>query len=130
MTRNSAWKPYFKPSRDQWGAHCVWIATAVFATGCWAHGASGTYIARGQGFVEMLQITQAQDGQLLGSLSSTTLKPNGSITRDSTNITGVADGKALTLAAKSLIPLIPSLARPGCLRLLIPVVILRSNAGI
>jgi hypothetical protein len=89
------------------------IATAAFATGCSAHGASGTYIARGLGFVEMLQITQAQDGQLLGSLSSTTLKPDGSITRDSTNITGLADGNGITLVAKSLIPLIPGLNLPG-----------------
>lgn len=86
---------------------------AMIATGCSAHGASGTYIARGQGFVEMLQITQAQDGQLLGSLSSTTLKPNGSITQDTTNISGVADGHALTLVTKSPIPLVPSFNLPG-----------------
>jgi hypothetical protein len=97
--------------KTQWIMAC--IATVVFATGCSAHGASGTYIARGQGFVETLQITQAQDGQLLGSLSTTTLKPNGLITRDSTSITGVTDGNALTLVAKSLIPLIPSLNLPG-----------------
>jgi hypothetical protein len=61
-----------------------WIV-AFFATlmaaGCSARGTSGTYICRGQGFVEMLQITQAQDGQLLGSLSSTALNPDGSITQ-------------------------------------------------
>lgn len=45
----------------------------------------------GQGFVEMLQLTQAQDGQLLGSLASTALKPDGSITQGITNISGVAD---------------------------------------
>jgi hypothetical protein len=89
------------------------IATVVFATGCSAHGVSGTYIARGQDFVEMLEVTQAKDGQLLGSLYSTTLKPNGSITRDSTNITGAVEGNALTLVAKSLIPLIPGLNLPG-----------------
>jgi hypothetical protein len=43
----------------------VFFATLMVA-GCSARGASGTYIYRGQGFVEMLQITQAQDGQLLG----------------------------------------------------------------
>ena len=91
----------------------AWIATAVFATGCSAHGASGTYIARGQGFVEMLQITQAQDGQLLGSLASTALNPDGSLTQGATNIAGVADGHAITLVAKSPIPLFPSLNLPG-----------------
>jgi hypothetical protein len=73
----------------------AWIATAVLTAGCSAHGASGTYIARGQGFVEMLQITQAQDGQLLGSLASTALNPDGSITQGAANIAGVADGHAV-----------------------------------
>lgn len=62
-----------------------WVAAFIgtlIAAGCSAHGASSTYIARGQGFVAMLQITQAQGGQLLGSLSGTTLKSNGSITQD------------------------------------------------
>jgi hypothetical protein len=93
-----------------------WIA-AFFATlmaaGCSAHGTSGTYISRGRGFVEMLQITQAQDGQLLGSLASTALNPDGSITHGTTNITGVADGHAITLVAKSPIPLFPGLNMPG-----------------
>jgi hypothetical protein len=89
------------------------IATAVFATSCSTHGASGTYVARGQGFVEMLQLTQGQDGQLLGSLASTTLKPNGSTTQDATNISGVADGHAITLVAKSAIPLVPGLNISG-----------------
>lgn len=88
---------------------------AMIASGCSAHGASGTYIARGQSFVEMLQITQARDGQLLGSLSSTKLKPNGSITQDTSNISGVVDGHALTLVVKSPIPLIPSFNLPGAI---------------
>ena len=88
------------------------IAT-VFVTSCSAHGASGTYVARGRGFVEMLQLTQAQDGQLLGSLASTALKPDGSITQGATNISGVADGHAITLVAKAPIPLIPSLNISG-----------------
>jgi hypothetical protein len=93
-----------------------WIV-AFFATlmaaGCSARGTSGTYVRRGQGFVEMLQITQAQDGQLLGSLSSTALNLDGSITQGTTNIAGVADGHAVTLVAKSPIPLFPGLNMPG-----------------
>lgn len=89
------------------------FSAMLIAAGCSAHGASGTYIARGQGFVQMLQITQAQDGQLLGSLSSATLNPNGSITQDTTNIAGVAAGHAVTLVAKSPIPLFPSVNLPG-----------------
>jgi hypothetical protein len=94
-----------------WVAACV--VAAVITTDCSAHGASGTYIARGQGFVEMLQITQSQDGQLLGSMASTMLKHNGSLTQNSTNISGVVDGHALTLVAKSPFPLIPDVNMPG-----------------
>jgi hypothetical protein len=93
-----------------------WIAAfcaTLMAAGCSARGTSGTYICRGQGFVEMLQITQAHDGQLLGSLASTALNSDGSITQGTTNIAGVADGHAVTLVAKSPIPLFPGLNMPG-----------------
>lgn len=91
----------------------VWCAAVVLIGGCSNHGVSGTYIARGSSFVEMLQITQGQDGHLLGTMASTTLKSNGSISTDSTNISGVAAENSLTLVAKSPIPFIPSLNFPG-----------------
>jgi len=85
----------------------------MLASGCSAQGISGVYIARDQDAVGMLQITQAQDGQLLGSLITTTLKGNGAITQDTINISGVADGHSLTLVAKSPIPLFPGFNLSG-----------------
>jgi hypothetical protein len=58
-------------------------------------------------------MTQAQDGQLLGLLSSTALNPDGSITEGATNIAGVADGHAVTLVVKSPIPLLPGVNMSG-----------------
>ena len=74
---------------------------------------AGTSNLKVVGRRERLQLTQAQDGQLLGSLASTALKPRGSITQGTTNISGVADGHAITLVAKAPIPLVPSLNIPG-----------------
>src|SRR5713226_7460438 len=91
----------------------IGIAMVVLATGCSAHGISGTYIARAQGQVDMLQITQGQDGQLLGTLITTAIKPDGSIGQTILNVSGVADQRNLTLIAKSQIPLSPAINLSG-----------------
>lgn len=89
------------------------IAMVILCTGCSAHGMSGAYIARAQGEVEMLQLTQGQDGQLLGTLSATAIKPDGSIRQTILNVSGVADEHNLTLTAKSQIPLSPAINMSG-----------------
>jgi hypothetical protein len=91
----------------------IGIAMMVLATGCSAHGISGAYISRAKGQVDMLQITQGQDGQLLGTLIATAIKPDGSIRQTILNVSGVADQHNLTLIAKSQIPLSPAINLSG-----------------
>src|SRR2546423_5964473 len=89
-----------------------WGGALLLLAGC-SHTISGAYVAHGQGFVEMIQITQTSNGQLLGTLSYTGLKANGSLDQNTTALTGAADGHSLTMVAKSPIPLFPSLALSG-----------------
>jgi hypothetical protein len=80
----------------RWGA----LGTLAFIAGC-SHSISGAYVARGQQFVELLQITQSPDGQLLGTLNHTAVKPDGDIERFTLNINGATDGHAITLVGKA-----------------------------
>lgn len=83
-----------------WGA----LSTLLLIAGC-SQSLSGAYIARGQQFSELLQITQSHEGQLLGTLTHIAVKPDGSIERITANISGVTDGHSITLIAKANEPL-------------------------
>lgn len=61
---------------------------------------SGVYLARGQQFVELLQLTPSRDGQLMGTLNHVAVKPDGSLDRFTLNIHGTTDGRSITLAAQ------------------------------
>jgi hypothetical protein len=76
------------------------LGTLVLVAGC-SHSISGAYVARGQQFVELLQITQSPDGQLLGTLNHTAVNPDGGIARFTLNINGATDGHAITLVGKA-----------------------------
>jgi hypothetical protein len=89
-----------------------WGGALLLLAGC-SHTISGAYVAHGEGFVGMIQITQTSNGQLLGTLSYTVLKSNGSLDHDTIALTGAADGNSLTLVAKSPIPFFPSLTLSG-----------------
>jgi hypothetical protein len=80
----------------RWGGFSVLLLLA----GC-SHSISGAYVSRGQQFSELLQITQSPDGQLLGTLSHTAVKPDGSLERFTLNINGTTDGHAITLVGKA-----------------------------
>lgn len=80
----------------RWG---VW-GTLLLLAGC-SHPISGTYVANGPQFSELLQITQSSDGQLLGTISHTAIKSDGSLEQFTLNISGVTDGHAITLVAKA-----------------------------
>ena len=80
--------------------------------GC-SHTVSGAYVAHGTGFVEMLQLTQSPNGAILGTLSHTQIKPNGTLDRNTFNITGAADGSSITLVAHIPIPLVPNANMSG-----------------
>jgi hypothetical protein len=73
----------------------------LVSTSCSASRISGTYVAHGAGFAEMLQLAQTDNGQLSGVFTSVRLKPEGSITSDQTPVTGVIDADQLTLSVRS-----------------------------
>jgi hypothetical protein len=61
---------------------------------------SGDYLARGNGFAEFIQLTQGQQGQLLGTLESVQLDSDGKLTHSNANISGSTSGTMVTLIIK------------------------------
>lgn len=58
----------------------------------------GTYIAHGERSVDMLQLTESQDGQITGVLNTMELSSDGNIdTHDGSITSGTIDGNQLTL---------------------------------
>lgn len=75
---------------------------SLVTTLCGASRISGTYVSHGPNFAEMLQLTQTDNGQLSGALSSVELKPEGNITSVQDSVTGVVDAEQLTLNVRSV----------------------------
>jgi gas vesicle protein len=75
----------------------VVTATASYA----APRISGTYVAHGSGFAEMLQLTQTDNGQLTGVWNSVSVGNDGKISSEQTSVTGAVDGGQITLSARS-----------------------------
>ncbi len=72
-------------------------------TACAASRIGGIYIAHGQRFVSMLQLTESGGGQISGVLSTMNLQSDGSTNSDNTSITsGTIDGNQLTLHFSAL----------------------------
>jgi hypothetical protein len=84
-----------------WGGCGVVLVALLSGCSLPPHTISGAYMARGQQFAELLQITQSPDGQLLGTLNHVALKPDGSAEQFTLNISGTTDGHALTLVGKA-----------------------------
>jgi hypothetical protein len=80
--------------------HSLVLVPLLLAT-CSASRISGTYVAHGADFAEMLQLAQTDNGQLSGVLTSVRLKAEGSIASDETPVTGVIDADQLTLSVRS-----------------------------
>ena len=88
----------------RWG----FFGALALLVGC-AQSVSGDYVAQGAQFVELLQITQSQDGQLLGTLHHTAVNPDGSTEQFALNVSGTTDGHSITLIGKASEPFaIPS----------------------
>jgi hypothetical protein len=68
---------------------------------CSASRISGTYVAHGPNFAEMLQLTQTDNGQLSGVVTSVQLKAEGNISSDQTPVTGAIDADQLMLSVRS-----------------------------
>ncbi len=73
----------------------------LVTTTCSASRISGTYVAHGANFAEMVQLAQTDNGQLSGVLTCVQLKPEGNIISDQTPVTGVVDADQLTLSVRS-----------------------------
>jgi hypothetical protein len=94
----------------RWSA--CWVICVGLLAGC-AHTVSGAYVSKGTDFVEMLQLTQSSNGAILGTLSHTQVKPDGTLDQGTNNITGAADGSSITLVAHTPIPLTPNTNMSG-----------------
>lgn len=77
----------------------VVVASLILSTtlACGASRISGTYVAHGAKFVQMLQLTQTDNGQISGVFSSVSLSGSGQISSDQSSITGEIDADQLTL---------------------------------
>jgi len=78
----------------------VWCVAATAWTGnSVANPVSGAYLKQGDDIVQLLQITAGSDGKLQGTITRNKLQSDGSISRESVAITGVIDGRAITIIA-------------------------------
>lgn len=85
-----------------WGALGALALLAL--AGCTQHtSVSGTYLARYTNGAAQMQLTESQGGQVMGSLTVITVKPDGQVEREDASITGGtvdADGKSLVITVK------------------------------
>lgn len=74
------------------------VSAALMLTACFDPHASGTYVATRSSGVELLELTQSQGSEIVGSLRSIELSSTGEISTLMANVRGVVDGERLTLA--------------------------------
>jgi hypothetical protein len=79
---------------------------AVSLAACGKPTVTGTYVGKSGDSVVLLDLVQADGGQVTGRLEGISLKPDGSIADDASAVSGLTDGKSVSLAAKpiSLLP--------------------------
>ncbi len=77
----------------------VIMSIVISLSACFDRSISGSYVAKDSSSAELLQLTQAQDGKIVGTLQHIALKSGGGIETETsmTNVSGVVDGKSLTL---------------------------------
>lgn len=74
------------------------VSASLMLTACFDPHVSGTYVATRSSGVELLELTQSQDGEIVGSLRSIELSSTGEISTLMANVRGIVDGERLTLA--------------------------------
>lgn len=74
---------------------------ALLTASCSASRITGIYVNHGTDFVEMLQLTQTDNGKLNGVFTSVQLQSDGKLTSDQSALTGVVDENQLTLSSSS-----------------------------
>jgi hypothetical protein len=79
---------------------------AASLAGCGKPTVTGTYVGKSRDSVVLLDLVQADGGQVTGRLEGISLKPDGSISDEASAVSGLTDGKSVSLAAKpiSLLP--------------------------
>jgi len=74
------------------------IGVLVLLSGC-QRDISGTYLASDNATVAWLQLVRTPDNHLTGQLTTSVVRPDGTIERNSASVTGAVDGENVTLAA-------------------------------
>jgi len=82
----------------------VLVSMALAGTACNASRISGTYVAHAPTFAEMLKLTQTDNGQINGVLSSVELKQDGGIRSEQTPVSGSADADRSRVAHSCMPP--------------------------
>jgi hypothetical protein len=80
------------------------VAVIVLLTGC-QRDISGSYLAKDAGTVLWLQLVRTPDDHLTGQIAVSTLKPDGTIERNSAPLTGAVDGENVTLSGSRFLGL-------------------------
>lgn len=82
----------------------VAFATAFLATllaSCGQSSMTGTYVSKSENSIAMVHLVQSQNGALTGRIEAIDVKPDGSVTDNGANLTGVRDGEAVSLSVNS-----------------------------
>jgi hypothetical protein len=80
------------------------LAAVLLLTSC-QRSISGTYLVSDKGSVVWLELVRTPDNHLTGQLSLTTLKPDGTIDRNSVSVMGAIDGENVTLSGSKFLGL-------------------------
>lgn len=75
----------------------VIMSIAISLSACFDRSISGSYVAKDSSSAEFLQLTQAQDGKIIGTWQQLAVKSGGGIETSKANVSGVVDGESLTL---------------------------------
>ncbi|QUG93157.1 hypothetical protein GR140_30830 (plasmid) [Pseudomonas putida] len=76
----------------------VIMSVLTLLSACFDSSISGSYVAKDSSSAELLQLTEAQDGKIVGTWQQIALKSSGGIETSMANVSGVVDGESLTLA--------------------------------
>lgn len=83
---------------------------ALFLSACGKPSASGTYVGKSPTETVLLQIVQIESGQVSGQLHIIKLKADGTVQEFSAPVSGLSDGKAVSLSVQP-IPFLPASAQ-------------------
>jgi hypothetical protein len=83
---------------------CGIVGVVITLAGC-RQNISGSYLASDKSAVCWLQLVRTPDNHLTGQLAASVLKPDGSIERNTTSVTGAVDGENVSLSGSGILGL-------------------------